>query len=47
MLVEAKATRGGQTLTYRTAEIYHIRDGQVAERWSFSDDTERIARFFA
>ena len=47
VLVEAKATRGGQTLTYRTAEIYHIRDGQVAERWSFSDDTERIARFFA
>lgn len=45
-LVEASATRGGQTLTYRTAEIYHIRDGKVAERWAFSDDTDRIVRFF-
>jgi ketosteroid isomerase-like protein len=46
-LVEATATRGGQTITYRTAEIYHIRNGQIAERWAFSDDTERIVRFFA
>ena len=46
-LVEATATRGGRTLTYRTAEIYHIRDGRIAERWAFSDDTEAIARFFA
>jgi ketosteroid isomerase-like protein len=45
-LVEATATRGGQTLTYRTAEIYHIRNGQIAERWAFSDDTEKITRFF-
>jgi ketosteroid isomerase-like protein len=45
-LVEATATRGGSTLTYRTAEILHIRDGRVAERWAFSDDTDRIARFF-
>jgi ketosteroid isomerase-like protein len=46
-LVEATATRGGRTLTYRTAEIYHIRDGRIAERWAFADDTEAIARFFA
>jgi ketosteroid isomerase-like protein len=46
-LVEATATRGGRSLTYRTAEIYHIRNGQIAERWSFSDDTDRITRFFA
>ncbi|HEX7473303.1 MAG TPA: nuclear transport factor 2 family protein, partial [Candidatus Limnocylindrales bacterium] len=29
-LVEATATRGGKTLTYRTAEIYHIKDGKIA-----------------
>jgi ketosteroid isomerase-like protein len=46
-LVEATATRGGKTLTYRTAEIYHIRDGQVVERWAFSDDTAAITAFFA
>jgi uncharacterized protein len=46
-LVEAKATRGGKTLTYRTAEIYHIRDGKVVERWAFSDDTAAITAFFA
>ena len=46
-LVEVTATRGGQTLNYRTAEIYHIRNGQIAERWAFSDDTDRIVRFFA
>jgi ketosteroid isomerase-like protein len=31
----------------RTAEIYHVRNGQVIERWAFSDDTAAIARFFA
>ena len=46
-MVEATATRGGRTLTYRTAEIYHIRDGKVVERWAFSDDTAAITAFFA
>jgi uncharacterized protein len=46
-LVEATATRGGKSFTYRTAEIYHIRDGQVTERWAFSDDTGAITAFFA
>jgi ketosteroid isomerase-like protein len=47
VLVEATATRGGKTFTYRTAEIYHIRDGKIAERWAFSDDTAAITAFFA
>jgi uncharacterized protein len=47
-LVEATGTRGdGRTLKYRTAEIMHIRDGKLTERWAFSDDTQRIADFFA
>jgi uncharacterized protein len=46
-LVEATATRGDRSLTYRTAEIIHIRDGKFAERWAFSDDTQKIIEFFA
>jgi ketosteroid isomerase-like protein len=46
-LVDATATRGGKTLKYRVAEIYHIRDGKIAERWAFSDDTAAIVAFFA
>lgn len=46
-LVTAHATRGGNTLTYRVAEIYHMRDGKITERWAFSDDTEAITKFFA
>jgi len=45
-LVAATATMDDQELVYRTAEIYHVRDGKVTERWAFSDDTERINRFF-
>ena len=45
-LVEATGTRGGRTLTYRTAEIFHIRDGKIVERWAFSDDTAAITAFF-
>ena len=48
VLVEAHATRAdGRTLDYRTAEIVHLRDGKVTERWAFSDDTKRIIDFFA
>lgn len=47
VLIDATATRGGRTFSYRTAEIYHVRDGKVIERWAFSDDTAAIATFFA
>lgn len=47
VLVEATATRDGRTFTYRTAEIYHVRDGQVVERWAFAGDTAAINEFFA
>lgn len=46
-LVTATATMGEKTLVYRTAEIYHMRDGKITERWAFSDDTDRINRFFS
>lgn len=46
-LLTATAKRGGRTFTYRVAEIYHLRDGRITERWAFSDDTAAIAAFFA
>ncbi|OGO56473.1 MAG: hypothetical protein A2V85_03775 [Chloroflexi bacterium RBG_16_72_14] len=42
----ATATHGDRSLTYRTAEIYHVRGGKVTERWAFSDDTKAITDFF-
>jgi ketosteroid isomerase-like protein len=46
-LVTATAERDGRSLTYRTAEIYHVRDGKLTHRWAFSDDTAAINAFFA
>lgn len=46
-LIETTARRGDESLTYRTAEIMHIRDGKITARWAFSDDTDRINRFFS
>lgn len=45
-LITATASMGDQSLVYRVAEIYHVRNGKVSARWAFSDDTERINRFF-
>lgn len=45
-LVNATGRRGNRTLQYRTAEILHLRDGKVTERWAFSDDTAAITEFF-
>ncbi len=47
VLGTATATRGDRTLTYRTAEIQHVKDGKITERWAFSDDTAAIIDFFA
>jgi ketosteroid isomerase-like protein len=46
-LLTATGKRGDQTLEYRVAEIYHMKDGKITKRWAFSDDTKRIADFFA
>ncbi len=45
-LVTATATMDDKELVYRTAEIYHMKDGKITERWAFSDDTDRINKFF-
>ena len=46
-LVTATVRAGGQQFTYRTAEIAHVKDGKISERWAFSDDTQAINEFFA
>ena len=46
-LLSVEATKGDDTLHYRTAEIHHVNDaGQVTERWAFADDTQAIIEFF-
>ena len=45
-LMDVTARRGDKTLDYRTAEIYHMKDGKITARWAFSDDTARIVEFF-
>ena len=46
-LISATAVGGERTLEYRTAEIMHMSNGKVTERWSFSDDTAQIIEFFS
>ena len=43
----ATARKGDKTLEYKTAEIMHVKNGKVTQRWAFSDDTEAINRFFS
>ena len=46
-LLNVTATRGDETFGYQTAEIMHLNaDGEVSERWAFSNDTEAIIKFF-
>ncbi|HEX5578731.1 MAG TPA: nuclear transport factor 2 family protein [Candidatus Limnocylindria bacterium] len=46
-LMNVTATKpDGSSLQYRTAEIYHMKDGKITARWAFSDDTARIMEFF-
>jgi len=45
-LVSAHVKVGDQEINYKTAEIMHVSDGKVTERWTFSDDTAAVADFF-
>jgi ketosteroid isomerase-like protein len=45
-LVQTTLNMDDQNFTYRTAEIAHIKNGKITERWAFSDDTQRIIEFF-
>ena len=45
-LMNVTATKDGKSFQYRTAEIHHVKDGKITERWAFSDDTDAINKFF-
>jgi ketosteroid isomerase-like protein len=46
-LVTANVGAGGNSITYRTAEIMHVDDdGKVTERWAFADDSAAVSAFF-
>jgi ketosteroid isomerase-like protein len=45
-LVVAHVKADELEITYRTAEVYHVVDGKITERWAMSDDTDAINRFF-
>lgn len=46
-MLKVHATRGDETFHYNVVEVNHINsDGQVAERWAFSDDTQRVIDYF-
>lgn len=47
VLVGLKATRGGQTLTWNGANLWHVRDGKLAEVWLLSDDQDTTDVAFA
>ena len=46
-LIRVHIKAGDHELNYKTAEILHVSDGKVTERWSFSDDTAAIEEFFS
>ncbi len=46
-LVEAHVKVGDDEFSYKTAEIAHMDNGKVTERWAFSDDTQAIVEFFS
>ena len=46
-MLKVHAVRGGKTLDYDVVEVYHMRGGKCVERWAVSQDTARIAAFFA
>ena len=46
-LLDVTVSKGDETINYRTAEIHHVNaDGQITQRWAFSDDTQAIIDFF-
>ncbi len=46
-LINAHVKVGDQEISYRTAEIMHMSDGKITERWAFSDDPQAIVEFFS
>jgi len=46
-LVGLKATRDGQSLSWNGANVWHVREGKLAEVWLLSDDQDTTDIAFA
>jgi ketosteroid isomerase-like protein len=40
-MLEATTRPAGKTISFRTVEIYYVRDGKISERWVFSTTLRR------
>lgn len=45
-LMSVKVTAGDRDFSYRTAELYHVSEGKITERWAMAEDTGAINDFF-
>ncbi len=46
-LLEVTAKRGDRELTWRQSNIYHLRDGKIAEAWLQPEDQRVLDEFLA
>lgn len=46
-LVKVTVDTGDGPFSYRTAELYHMSDGEITERWSMAEDTQPIVEYFS
>jgi uncharacterized protein len=47
VLSDRRATRDGRTLEMRSASVYHVRDGLIAEAWLFEWDPYAMDEFLS
>ena len=46
-LLKARGERKGRTYNAMEADIFHVRDGLIAEFWSFSEDQNETDAYWA
>ena len=46
-LITMRAEREGKRPEWRTAGIYHMRDGGIAEAWGFNEDQQAVDEFWS
>ena len=46
-LITMQAKREGKSAEWRTAGIYHMRDGKISEAWGFNEDQEAVDEFWS
>jgi ketosteroid isomerase-like protein len=46
-LLTLRAQREGKSGEWRSASIYHMRDGKIAEAWGFNEDQQAVDEFWS